>query len=134
MNGGAGMSASEEVTGGDGGIVAIDQNEPQYQFGSYVYGNYRRSTNGGLNWSSITEFGSSTGMFINPYDYASVDNRFYAAYAAGQYIAWTNPQTGTTRVIVNVATLVVQQYHQLLLLLIPPREYFLALMAAALFR
>jgi len=104
LNGGAGISASEEVTGGDGAIVAIDQDEPQYQFGSYVYGNYRRSINGGLNWSSITQFGNSTGMFINPYDYASVDNRFYAAYAAGQYLAWTDPQTGTTRIIVNVAS------------------------------
>ena len=100
LNGGAGISASEEVTGGDGAIVAIDQNEPQYQFGSYVYSNYRRSINGGATWGSINY--GNTGMFINPYDYANVDNMFYAAYSAGTYFRSANPQTTFTAQSVTV--------------------------------
>ncbi|HZH64386.1 MAG TPA: hypothetical protein VEY10_05785, partial [Flavisolibacter sp.] len=48
----AGIGASVEVTGGDGAFVHIDQDEPQYQWGSYVYNQYRRSSNGGSTWSS----------------------------------------------------------------------------------
>ncbi|MBK8953175.1 MAG: hypothetical protein IPM85_13830 [Chitinophagaceae bacterium] len=47
-----GLSTSVEFAGGDGCYSAIDQDEPQYQFGSYVYNVYRRSTNGGSTWST----------------------------------------------------------------------------------
>ncbi len=33
----AGLGSSVEVTGGDGAFVQIDQDQPQYQWGSYVY-------------------------------------------------------------------------------------------------
>jgi hypothetical protein len=98
----AGLGSSVEVTGGDGAFVAIDQNQPQYQFGAYVYNQYRRSTDGGNTWSSIN-FSTSAGQFINPFDYDNTNNRLYAAHNAGAYLRWDNPQTGTTSAIVSVA-------------------------------
>ena len=98
---GAGLSSSVEVTGGDGAYVAIDQDQPQYQFGAYVYSNYRRSVNGGANWSSINY--NNNGQFINPFEYDNTANIFYAGYVAGQFFRWSNPQTGTTAAAVTVA-------------------------------
>lgn len=99
---GAGLSTSIEVTGGDGAFVAIDQSQPQYQFGAYVYNQFRRSTNGGTNWSSITH-SSSEGVFINPWDYDQTNAKIYASYTAGQYTRWDNPRTGSTFVNQSVA-------------------------------
>ena len=97
----AGLGPSVEVTGGDGGFTAIDQDEPQYQFGSYVYNNYRRSTNGGANWSSVNF--SNSGQFINPFDYDDVGNRLYAGHSAGQYLRWNNPQTGNSSSLIPIS-------------------------------
>lgn len=96
----AGMGGSVEVTGGDGAFMHIDQDEPQYQFGSYVYNNYRRSTNSGANWSSVN-FGNN-GQFINPTDYDDIVNKMYCGWTAGNYFLWDNPQTGATSFTVNV--------------------------------
>ncbi len=90
----AGLGPSIEVTGGDGAFTAIDQDEPQFQFGAYVYNNYRRSTNGGANWSSVNF--SNSGQFINPFDYDNTGNRLYAGHSGGQYLRWNNPQTGNS--------------------------------------
>ena len=96
----AGLGPSVEVTGGDGAFTAIDQDEPQYQFGSYVYNNYRRSTNGGANWSSVNF--SSTGQFINPFDYDDVGNRIYAAHNSNIYLRWNNPQSGNSNNLITI--------------------------------
>ena len=93
----AGISSSVEVTGGDGAFVAIDQDEPQYQFGAYVYNQYRRSTNGGASWSSVNlSTSNANGQFINPWDYDNTNNKIYGSWAAGAYVRWDNPQTGST--------------------------------------
>lgn len=95
----AGMGASVEVTGGDGAYTAIDQNEPAFQFGSYVYNRYRRSTNGGTSWSSVNFImGTSSsaqdfGRFINPWDYDNTANIIYAAGRADSVFRWSNPQS-----------------------------------------
>jgi len=97
---GAGLTSTVEVTGGDGGFVAIDQNETSFQFGSYVYNSYNRSIDGGNTWArlefykgnapaSFTDFGS----FINPFDYDNIGNALYAGGDAGEFFRWTNPQT-----------------------------------------
>lgn len=99
---GAGLTSSVEVTGGDGAYVDIDQDQPQYQFGAYIYNQYRRSTNGGANWSSVN-FSSSAGQFINPFDYDDVGNRMYCSYNAGTYLRWENPQTGSTFTPISIA-------------------------------
>jgi trimeric autotransporter adhesin len=91
----AGLGGSEEVTGGDGAFVAIDQNQPTYQFGSYIYNQYRRSTDGGSTWSRVN-LSTTEGQFINPFDYDNVNNKLYACYTKGTYLRWDNPQTGST--------------------------------------
>ncbi len=96
----AGLSGTTEVTGGDGAFVHIDQDEPQYQFCSYVYSNYRRSTNGGASWSNVN-FGN-TGQFINPTDYDDINNKLYTAWSSGTYLRWDNPQTGSTTSSISV--------------------------------
>lgn len=90
----AGLGNSVEVTGGDGAFVAIDQDQSNFHFGSYVYNNYRRSTNNGANWSSIN-ISSSTGRFINPWDYDNQANIIYACSGTGNYLRWDNPQTAS---------------------------------------
>ncbi len=90
----AGLAGITEVTGGDGAFVHIDQDEPQYQFGSYVYNQYRRSTDGGNSWTYIN-YSNSVGQFVNPTDYDNVNNKMYCGGSSNQYIRWENPQTGS---------------------------------------
>jgi hypothetical protein len=94
-----GMNSTIEVTGGDGGFCHIDQDQPQYQLTSYVYNNYRRSSNGGLFFSYFNH--SNTGRFINPFDYDDAANKLYAAYDSGYYLRWDDPQTGSSFTPVN---------------------------------
>ena len=91
---GAALTSSVEVTGGDGAFVHIDEDEPQYQYGSYVYSNYKRSINGGSTWSSVN-FGNF-GQFINPSDFDDINNNMYAADDPNYYQRWTNAHTNST--------------------------------------
>jgi hypothetical protein len=91
-----GIGASVEVTGGDGSFVHIDQDQPQFQWGSYIYNRYRRSTNGGSAWTVVDFSTAEVGRFINPTDYDDVNNFMYCAGNANSYIRWNNPQTGNT--------------------------------------
>lgn len=100
----AGLGSSTEVLGGDGGFVHIDEDEPQFQFGSTTNGNYRRSINGGASWSSVSNPLSSQGQFINPTDYDDINNRMYTSAFAGSYIRWDNPQTGNKFTSVSIAS------------------------------
>lgn len=99
-----GLGNSIEVTGGDGGFVHIDQDEPQFQFGSYVYNNYRRSRDGGISWEPINY--SNSGSFINPFDYDDVNNKIYAATGPGQFLRWEDPQTGNNFNNISLSSLV----------------------------
>lgn len=100
---GAGITSSVEVTGGDGAYVAIDQNEPQYQFGSYVYSVYRRSTNSGANWSTVS-WSTANGQFINPWDFDNVNNKIYGSWSAGNYFRWDDAQTGSASAVAQPIT------------------------------
>lgn len=100
----AGMGASVEVTGGDGAYVHIDQNQGQYQWGSYVYNQYRRSTNSGSSWTSVN-YSSTAGRFINPTDYDDVNNIMYCSGNANAFVRWSNPQTGSTFTSVTMSGL-----------------------------
>ena len=95
-----GLDSSIEVTGGDGCYVAIDQNEGQYQFGSYVYNVFRRSTNNGASWSTPVN-NQSTGRFVNPWDYDNNANIIYSCNNTGTFLRWDNPQTGSTTNVVT---------------------------------
>lgn len=101
---GPGLTTSVEVTGGDGAFVHIDQDQPQFQWGAYVYNQYRRSTNSGGAWTSVN-FSSSTGRFINPTDYDDVNNIMYAAGSANTFVRWSNPQSGATFTSVSMTAL-----------------------------
>lgn len=95
-----GLSFSTEVTGGDGCFVHINQQNPQIQFGSYVYNQYRRSTDGGATWRSIN-FSGSNGLFVNPFDYDDGQNIMYAAWSGAnsaptnQILRWADANTST---------------------------------------
>lgn len=96
-----GIGTTTQVTGGDGCFTHIDQNEPQYQFTSYVYSNYYRSTDGGLTWGTVTN--NNTGSFVNPSDYDNASNNFYAGYTAGSYSRILNMPASNTLTSVVIA-------------------------------
>lgn len=101
----AGLGGSIEVLGGDGGFVHIDEDEPQFQFGSTTNGNYRRSINNGVSWSGVTNNLSGLGQFINPTDYDDKNNRMYTSAGnggSGTFIRWDNPQSGSTFTQVSI--------------------------------
>jgi PKD repeat protein len=89
-----------EVTGGDGAFCHIDQNDPNFQWTSYVYNNYRRSTNGGNSFTTVNY--NDNGRFINPTDYDNNAELMYCAYLPDQYLIWTNPKTGNNFVAKNL--------------------------------
>ena len=93
-----GLGFSTEVIGGDGGFTAIDQDEPQYQYGTYIYNNFRRSTDGGNTWSNLDFSG---GSFINPYDLNNTTNIIYAGNDQGNYLRWNDPHTGNSTSIIS---------------------------------
>lgn len=96
-----GMVNTVQVTGGDGAYVHIDQDQPQYQFTSYVNQNYYRSADGGATFASA---GTTGGMFINPTDYDDLNNIMYCSNGTNNYTRWDNPQTGTTFTTVTATT------------------------------
>lgn len=96
-----GINSTIEVTGGDGCYTHIDQNQAQYQFTSYVYNNYYRSTNTGASFTGITS--NNTGYFVNPTDYDDLNNNLYASKAAGDYYVILNAPANATFTTVAVA-------------------------------
>ena len=88
-----------EVTGGDGAFCHIDQDQPQYQFTSYVYNDFYRSSNSGASWTNVVTTG---GEFISPTDYDDLNNKMYMCDANNTYRRWDNPQTGSTFASVSV--------------------------------
>ncbi len=96
-----GLDSSIEVYGGDGMYVAIDQNEPQFQFGSAFNNVYRRTTNNGVSWSTPIA-NTGTGRFVNPWDYDNNANIIYACSGNGNYLRWNDPQTGNSTSTITV--------------------------------
>jgi trimeric autotransporter adhesin len=94
-----GLSYTTEVTGGDGAFVHISQQNPQIQFTTYVYNQYRRSVDGGATWTPIN-LSSTNGAFINQYDYDGGQNILYASWANGttpqQILRWKNANVSAT--------------------------------------
>jgi PKD repeat protein len=95
-----GINSIVEVTGGDGCFTHIDQDQPQFQFTSYVYNNYYRSTNGGATFSGITN--NNNGSFVNPSDYDNINNNLYAANGNGNYYRLLNAPAANTLTSVAV--------------------------------
>jgi hypothetical protein len=96
-----GMNLAREVNAGDGGVVNIDQDDPQMQIGTYIFNSYNFSKDGGNSWWNVnfadpTLYGKYTGVFINPYDYDHKNNIIYASHEPGQYLRCENPITSLT--------------------------------------
>ncbi|HMK05422.1 MAG TPA: hypothetical protein VK489_14570 [Ferruginibacter sp.] len=101
----AGLSYSWEVTGGDGCIVHINQQNPLIQFGSYVYNQYRRTVNGGTSWSSVNLSGSQ-GLFVNPFDHDDGQNIMYCSNGPlGQLRRWTSTNTASTNSVITMSNI-----------------------------
>lgn len=98
-----GLSYSIEVTGGDGCFVHINQQNPLIQFTSYVYNQYRRSTDGGQTWSQVNLSGS--GLFVNPFDYDDGQNIMYSSNGANAIRRWPNANTANTSTVLTTTTL-----------------------------
>jgi PKD repeat protein len=96
-----GVGSAVEVTGGDGCFCHIDQDQPQYQFTSYVYNNYYRSTNGGCSFSSLTN--NNNGSFVNPTDYDNLNNNLYACNGNGNYYRILNAPATNVLTSINIA-------------------------------
>ena len=73
----SGIVSTYEVTGGDGAYCFIDQTDPNYQITSYIYNNWRISSDGGSSFSNLTD--DNTGRFINPADYDDNADILYSA-------------------------------------------------------
>ena len=73
----SGIVSTYEVTGGDGAYCFIDQTDPNYQITSYIYNNWRISSDGGSSFSYLTD--DNTGRFINPADYDDNADILYSA-------------------------------------------------------
>ncbi len=97
----AAIGSSVQVTGGDGCFCHIDQNQAQFQFSSYVYNNYYRSTNTGVSFSSITN--DNSGSFVNPTDYDDANNNLYACHTTGDYYVMLNAPASAAFTTVPVA-------------------------------
>jgi hypothetical protein len=73
---------TRDVNGGDGAFCAIDQDQPDVQFATYVYCNvYRSNTKGDDLFPDAIEESSKFGSFINPLDYDSKNNILYYNYS-----------------------------------------------------
>lgn len=127
-----GLTDGLHVIGGDGGYIHIDQDEPDYQLASTTRNNYRRSVNGGLNWTTV-DF-AFTGQFINPTDYDDAENKMYAAASIDEYLRWENPKTGNTFTTVAVPLFGGSRISSLVLSPYTPHRMFAALENGKIFR
>ena len=86
---GPGLQTSQEITGGDGGVVHFDKDNGNLIITSYVYNNFRVSDDMGNDFT-YRSFGNS-GRFINPHDYDNSRKVIYSAHNAGALLRWNDP-------------------------------------------
>ena len=98
-----GINSVTTVTGGDGGICHIDQDNPLFQFTSYTGFTFNRSVDGGLSFTNILN--GAADRFINPSDYSSSNDIMYCGGAARNYIRiLTITGTPVSSSLTNVAS------------------------------
>ena len=91
----AGINATTNASGGDGGFCHIDQNNSNLQITSYVFKNFYVSTDGGASFFARSFGGNGTTTpFINPSDYDDNSNILYAGNVNGSYFRWNDAGTG----------------------------------------
>lgn len=101
FNGGSGLVNTSVATGGDGGFCHIDPLNHNLQITSYVYNQYRVSTNGGTSFSTVN-LSNNTGGFINPTAFDKNSKILYAAENAGKFLRWNNPGSGNSYDVITV--------------------------------
>ena len=75
-------TTTRDVNGGDGAFCAIDEEQPDIQFATYVYSNvYRSRAKGDDFFPDIIEKNNNAGSFINPLEYDSKSNVLYYNYS-----------------------------------------------------
>lgn len=89
----SGFGNTSEVIGGDGAMCFIDQNDPQFQIGSYVYNTYYLSSNGGASFNTTLLDDMSSGNFINVAEYDSDNKILYTAKTSGSLYKVTQVTT-----------------------------------------
>ena len=99
----AGAGSGTEITGGDGAFCFIDQNNSSVFITSYVYNNWRRSTNSGSSFNYLPS--DNTGRFINPADYDDNLNILYAAKTSTTIKRITNMTGSYSATDVTVSSL-----------------------------
>ncbi len=93
--------AWSEVYGGDGMDCFIDRTNDNTLFESYVYGDYRRSTNGGGAWTTINT-GLPSGDWLCPWHQDPVTAA--TLYAAGRAALYKTTNSGTNWAAVGTPT------------------------------
>ncbi len=87
------------IYGGDGADCFISWNNNNTIVASYVYGDFQRSTNGGLSWTSIAPSTSENAAWVAPIiQHPSNPNTFLCGYenvwvSTNQGTSWTKPGT-----------------------------------------
>jgi len=100
----AGINATVDVSGGDGGFSHIDQDNPLLQITSNTNQNYNVTTDGWANNQLTRRVSTTGGRFINPTDYDDTANKLYCADSTGRYTRWEDPATaGNTLTKVTVS-------------------------------
>ncbi len=93
---------TEEITGGDGGRVYFDTNDPNIQISSYLKNQYYVSVDGGEQFY-YRSF-NNDGLFINPTDYDPSRKILYGADEKGVLFRWNDPASlgvNTDKVVIN---------------------------------
>lgn len=99
-------SVTRDVNGGDGAFCAIDQDQPDVQFATYVYCNVSRSTAKGDDlFPYDVEATSSFGSFINPLEYDSKNNVLYYNYSTATTPALRRALNATTTPVLSTIAL-----------------------------
>ncbi|MFZ9387656.1 MAG: T9SS type A sorting domain-containing protein [Chitinophagaceae bacterium] len=102
----AGINTTTTVTGGDGGVCHIDQTDGLLQITSSTANNFNRSTNGGINFSSLgSGINNDRGQFINPSDLDDANRILYSGDDAGKYFVISNIAGTPSSLSVNLPAL-----------------------------
>lgn len=95
----AGVNATTEAFGGDGGFSHIDQLNNNIQVLATTNNRYYRSRNGGATFSNI--YNSGSGRFINPTEYDDNAKVLYGAAGVNQYTRVVDMENPSTNAFVN---------------------------------
>lgn len=86
-----GSGGTSQALGGDGAFTFIDQDQPVIAIASTQFVNYRRSTNGGITFSTVLLQQSFAGAsFINPADYDDREDILFANRTGGNFFRVAN--------------------------------------------